>query len=275
MHRLTSASPASHASVIWHDVECGGYEADLTLWEELADEAVGPILELGCGTGRVGLHLARRGHLVSGVDRDAALVAAFNERAGELPAGAEVADARDLELGRELGLALAPMQLVQLFASRSERLACLSCVASHLRPGGRVAVAIVEDVIGGTNVPVGDSVAATGGGVPAPRREPGAYGVAGAAVVPDAREADGWVYSSLPLETLVGDGEIVVRRLRQTVSPAGELSDEVDEVRLRVLDAAELEGEAKAAGLRPAGRRAIPTTDAHVGSTVVLLEREA
>jgi hypothetical protein len=43
--------------------------------------------------------------------------------------------------------------------------------------------------------------------------------------------------------------------------------------RLDVLDAAALEVEAVSRGLRPAGRREIPAGDAHVGSTVVLLER--
>jgi SAM-dependent methyltransferase len=256
MLRLTSTSSTSRGDVIWHDVECGGYEADLALWEELADEAVGSILDLGCGAGRVGLHLARRGHLVTGIDSDPTLVAAFNERAGGLPASGDFGDARQFDLGREFGLVLAPMQLVQLFANRSERIACLSCAASHIRTGDRVAVAIVENVIGGTNRRADGSIAET-------------------QVLPDVREADGWVYSSLPLETVVGDGEIVVRRLRQTVSPEGELGDEVDEVRLRMLDAGTLEHEAGEAGLRPAGRRFVPATDAHVGSTVVLLERAA
>lgn len=254
MLRLTSASSTSRGDVIWHDVECGGYEADLALWEELADEAAGPVLELGCGTGRVGLHLARRGHSVTALDQNAALVTAFDEQVGELAASAYLGDARQFDLACEFGLVLAPMQLIQLFAGAEERIACLMAVATHLRRGGCFAAAIVEEV------------AAAGIGIPVAATE--ADGV-----FPDVREADGWVYSSLPLETVVGDWEIVVRRLRQTVSPEGELSDEVDEVRLQVLDAATLEREAEAAGLRPAGRRDVPATDAHVGSTVVLLER--
>lgn len=236
-------------TAIWHDVECGAYEADLELWEELADEAAGAVLELGCGTGRVGLHLARRGHPVIGIDSDAALVTAFNQRSGELPAVADLGDAKRFDLSREFRLALAPMQLVQLLAGEAERVACLSCMASHLQSGGRGALAIVD-------------------------RMPGAV-VDSSPPLPDVREADGWVFSSLPLETVAGDEEIVVRRLRQTVSPGGDLSDEVNEVRLRMLSADRLEREAEQAGLRPAGRRAIAPTDAHVGSTVVLLEKVA
>lgn len=242
-------------SAIWHDVECGGYVADLELWEELADEAAGPVLDLGCGTGRVALHLARRGHRVLGIDTGASLLAALGERAGTLPVEAELGDARDFDLGAEFGLALAPMQLLQLFADRTERAACLACVASHLRPGGVLACAIVERMIGGRNQSVEGSV------------DP--------AAIPDAREVDGWVYSSLPLETAVESDQVIVRRLRQIVSPAGELEEEMDEVRLRRLSAGDLEAEAEAAGLRAAGRRAIPATDEHVGSTVVLLRREA
>ncbi len=107
---------------------------------------MGPILELGCGTGRVALHLGRREHPVRGLDLDASLVAAFNERTGELPAAAEAADARGFELGREFGLALAPMQLLQLFVDAEERLRCLRCVARHLKVGGLVALAIVEEM---------------------------------------------------------------------------------------------------------------------------------
>jgi SAM-dependent methyltransferase len=234
-------------TTIWHEVECGAYVADLHLWEQLADETEGPVLDLGCGTGRVALHLARRGHRVLGLDADAALLAALAERAGELSLEAELGDARDFHLDVEFGLVLAPMQLVQLFEGAEGRLRCLRCVADHLRADGLAALAIVEEM------PL-----ATGASPP----------------LPDAREVDGWVYSSLPLDAVTDSEAIRVRRLRQTVSPAGELSEETDEVRLQVLAAAELEAEAARAGLRPAGRHEVPPTNDHVGSTVVLLAKE-
>ena len=227
-------------SVVWHEVECGSYGADLELWEELAAQGPGPILDLGCGAGRVMAHLSRRGYEVCGLDRDPGLIDGL--------VGAELGDARDFQLGRQFGLVLAPMQLAQLFAGADERVRCLGCVAEHLTPGGLAAFAIVEEM---------------------------PEAVDAAPPLPDTREVEGWVYSSLPIETLVDPDSIRVRRLRQTVSPAGELSEQVDEVVLRTLDAASLEGEAGQVGLRPAGRRAIPPTADHVGSTVVLLESES
>jgi SAM-dependent methyltransferase len=236
------------SAAVWHEVECGAYSADLPLWEELAEGAGGGVLDLGCGAGRVSIHLARRGHPVTGLDNDAELTAVLGERAVELPVAVETGDARDFELGSEFALVLAPMQLLQLLQDDRERTSCLRCMWAHLERGGIAALAIVELM---------SEVAED------------------ATPVPDAREIDGWVYSSLPLGAALDDGAIVVRRLRQTVSPQGELSEELDEVRLVLVSAAQLEAEARSVGLMPAGRRAIPATDDHVGSTVVLLERRA
>jgi SAM-dependent methyltransferase len=237
------SSPAS-GEAIWNDVECGGYEADLPLWEELAEavDTGAPIVELGCGTGRVTLHLARRGsRRAIGLDRDPDLVEAVRERGGEAVHG----DVRDFDLGERFGLVLAPMQLIQLLGDAADRRRCLSCVAEHLRADGRAAFAIVERL----PAPPADA--------PPP--------------LPDVREVDGWIYSSLPLEPDLVDDSIELRRLRQTVSPEGELSEQLDRLELRLISAEELEHEAAAAGLHPAGRREIPATDAHVGSTIVLL----
>ena len=131
----TQTSP----SVIWHDVECGAYEGDLELWRELAAETGGPILDLGCGTGRVAIDLARHGHSVHGLDLDPELVAALNARAaaGELPAAARVGDGREFDLSEDFPLVLAPMQFIQVLGGAAERLACLRCARRHLRPDGR------------------------------------------------------------------------------------------------------------------------------------------
>jgi SAM-dependent methyltransferase len=238
----------SSEAAIWHDVECGSYAADLSLWEELAERQGGPILELGCGTGRVALHLARRGYEVIGLDRDQELLDVLEERAEGLKLTGLRADARDFELPQQVGLVLAPTHLLQLLPDHAERSECLRSVARALRPGGLFAATIIEEM------PEPD-------GAPPP--------------LPDVREVDGWVYSSLAVEAAVGPGEIIVRRLRHAVSPAGELSEEPNEVRIATFPAASLEADAEVAGLRPAGRHEIPATELHVGSLVVLLERSA
>jgi 2-polyprenyl-3-methyl-5-hydroxy-6-metoxy-1,4-benzoquinol methylase len=74
----------SASVVIWHELECGRYRADLDLWRELAGAARGPVLEIGAGCGRVALKLARAGHEVTALDRDAQLLAALRQAAGGL-----------------------------------------------------------------------------------------------------------------------------------------------------------------------------------------------
>jgi SAM-dependent methyltransferase len=237
-------------AVIWHDVECGSYAADLAVWERLAAAAGSAVLDLGCGTGRVALHLARGGQPVLGVDHDPLLVAELSGRASrdQLPASAEVADVRALDLGsRRFGLAIAPMQLIQLLGGEAERHRCLRRVARHLVPGGRLALAIADT-----------SAVAIGTSPP----------------LPDVREVDRWIYSSLPLGVLEVEGGIVVTRLRQTVSPQGALTEERSDVRLAALSADRLESEAEACGLRAQGRIAVPPTPDHVGSIVVVTEVE-
>jgi SAM-dependent methyltransferase len=237
--------------LIWHEIECGGYTADLALWEELAAQADKPIMELGCGAGRVTMHLAEKtGLLVIGLDNDRKLVEAIWERGLGTTADAEQADVRAFEpMATKFNLAIAPMQLIQLLSDGQERVACLSCVARSLLPGARAAFAIVESM-------------------PEPL-PPGT----GAPPLPDVREIEGWIYSSLPLEPIDLPEAILLRRLRQTVDPDGEMSEELNEIELAVLSAETLEAEGRAVGLRPAGRREIPATEAHVGSTVVLFEK--
>jgi SAM-dependent methyltransferase len=242
---MTTATDA----VRWHEVECAGYAADLALWEELADAAGGPVLELGCGTGRVALRLARAGHEVVGVDTDAALAAELNARAEDegLWARAQPGDVRDFDLGRAFPLVLAPMQLIQLLPDAPTRHAALERIAAHLAPGGTFAAALVED----RHVPAADP---------------------GAAPLPDVSEHDGWVFSSLPRSVHREDGRVTIERLRQAIAPDGEISEQVDITHLSSLSVGQLEAEGREAGLRATGTREVVSTHWHVGSTVVVLE---
>jgi len=207
------------------------------------------MLELGCGTGRVCLHLGRRGHELWTIDADAELVAATASRAEAegLPVHALHSDVRDLRLDRRFNLVIAPMHVIQMLGGRAERHAALRAVAAHLQAGGRFAAAIVD-------------------GMPDELE-------AGSPPLPDVREIDGWMYSSLPVDFATDNGRLDLRRVRQAVSPDGDLSESEHIDSLWLLGAAELEAEAEAVGMRPAEPILVPPADGYVGSTIVVTER--
>jgi len=235
---------------IWHDVECGSYAADLRTWTQIARQASGAVLELGAGTGRVSLHLAREGLTVEALDLSSELLAELERRAAAagLAITATAGDGRNISGERRYSAVLAPMQFVHLLAGARDRALMLRSARAHLRRGGLFAAAVLTE-----------------------RAMP----VAGIGdLVPDVRELDGWVYSSLPLELIdTGDG-VELRRLRQIVSPEGELSEEMNAVRLGHLAPAELEREARAEGFEPLERIDVPPTDDHVGSVICVLEAQ-
>jgi SAM-dependent methyltransferase len=237
------------STAAWQDVECGGYSADLEAWETLVDAHEGPVLELGCGTGRVCLHLARRGREIWAIDLDPEFVAATASRAQAegLPVHAQSGDIRDARLDRAFDLVIAPMHVIQMLGGPTERTAALSAVAAHLREGGRFAAAIVD-------------------GMPEDLET-------GTPPLPDVREIDGWMYSSLPVDFATDDSRLDLRRVRQAVSPDGELSESEHIDSLWVVTASELEQEAAATGMRPAERVAVPPADGYIGSTIVVTER--
>ena len=133
-------------AVIWHDVENGGYDADLPLWRELATRVGGRILDLGAGTGRVALDLAAAGHDVTALDSDAVLLDELGRRARER--GLEVAclqtDARRVGSIGSFSLVIAPMQFLQIMGGAAGRAELLAAVAGCLAPGGTFATAIAD-----------------------------------------------------------------------------------------------------------------------------------
>jgi SAM-dependent methyltransferase len=232
---------------IWQDIESGYYTADLELWEDLAHQGEA-VLDLGCGNGRVSMHLATRGRKVTGLDTEKGFLEVLEARAAEcgLTVDTVCADVRGFDLGVQFEAVFAPMQLVQLLEGPAERKAMLACVARHLRPGGVFAATLMNlegELVGQEYGP--------------PR--------------PDVREVDDWVFSSLSLATdIVERGRAMqIYRLRTAVSPEGKEQTTVDEVRLELVSPLLLEREAAAAGLEIQERRTILPTE-HVGSVVVI-----
>ena len=247
-----SAAGALAWPAAWHDVECASYAADLEVWRNLAKERGGPVLDLGCGTGRVALDLAARGHAVVGVDADPELARSLTDRARErsLPARAHAADVRSFSLGSRHRLAIAPMQVVQLLGGAPGRLAMLCAVAEHLVPGGLLAVALADPF---DAVPAGEALPP----------------------LPDVLEVDGWVLSSTPVDVRDEGDAVAIDRHRQAVSPAGDLTEELATIRLDSVSATALGQEARQAGYAVLTALAVPATHDYVGSTVCLLERPA
>jgi SAM-dependent methyltransferase len=242
-------APPGASAVIWHEVECGGYSADLPLWRELARQADGPVLDLGAGTGRVALDLTRAGYAVTALDSDPALLDELARRAVDagLEVTCEVADARRLSGIGPFALIVAPMQFVQLVEGASGRAELLAGVASCLAPGGIFAAAIAD---------LNEAI-----------------GAGSEEAHPLVGDGTSWLYSSVPLRVRPKPGRIAVEWLRRRVSPTGEVTEDLHTELLDFLTPEELEREAERAGLRAEHRRELSHADGYISSTVVVCRR--
>jgi len=140
----TSSSDDPFASVApFYDLDLEGYEDDVTLYRELATRADGPVLELGCGTGRVALALAAEGIEVVGVDiSEAMLVIARARSVSPAPTWVE-ADLRTYDAGQEFGLVIVALGGLQHMTELDDLVAAFESIARHLSDDG-LAVVDVE-----------------------------------------------------------------------------------------------------------------------------------
>ena len=127
-----------------------GYDVDLDFYVGLAGASGGPVLEMGCGTGRVALAIARSGVEVVGLEISPAMLERLRAKlAGVAP---EVArriqlvhgDIREHQLGRLFPLVVAPFRVVQHLVTEADVDRFLGNAARHLSPGGELAFDVFQ-----------------------------------------------------------------------------------------------------------------------------------
>jgi ubiquinone/menaquinone biosynthesis C-methylase UbiE len=142
---------------------------DVPFWRSVALGAGGPVLELGCGTGRVSVPLATAGVPLVGVDRSAEMLARAARRAKgvrraaaarittrraarsvprlPIPPGFVRGDIRQLPFAdAAFPMVLAPYGILQSLLRDADLTATLDAVARVLAPGGTFGVDLVPDV---------------------------------------------------------------------------------------------------------------------------------
>jgi SAM-dependent methyltransferase len=163
----------------WENAQTVG-RRDVAFWRRFAARAGGPVLELGCGTGRVTVPLARAGVPVVGIDRSAAMLVRAQRRLARplrgsrgrqalvssvasrrpdphsptaarsrVPARSRLVrgDIRALPFPRAAFAAvMAPYGILQSLTRDRDLAAALRSVAGVLRPGGLFGIDLVPDV---------------------------------------------------------------------------------------------------------------------------------
>jgi SAM-dependent methyltransferase len=118
---------------------------DVDFFVAMAREAGGPVLEIGCGTGRVLIPTARAGVEITGLDASEAMLDVCRQNLSHEPDAVQakvlqltLGDMRDFDLGRQFALVTLPFRPFQHLITIDDQLAALSSIRRHLIDDGRL-----------------------------------------------------------------------------------------------------------------------------------------
>jgi SAM-dependent methyltransferase len=142
-----SAGTSQHYVDAWlYDHEYKRRRDDVKFYRDLANQIGGPILDLGCGTGRILVPLLRDGHEVVGVDASPTMLARLRARNPE--ANVLEGDIRALSLKRKFPLVICAFNTFMHLYEREDVERFLDTVKRHLAPGGTFAFDVMNPDLG-------------------------------------------------------------------------------------------------------------------------------
>ena len=121
-----------------------GRVGDVTFYRDAVHEFGDPVLELGCGTGRIALALAEAGHRVTGLDISERMLERCNQKRARLPTEARErvhlvqGDMTRFDLDEKFRLVIIPFRPMQHLLEIEQQISCLQSVRKHLQPEGRI-----------------------------------------------------------------------------------------------------------------------------------------
>lgn len=136
----TPATPSPYTRADLYDLLFNGYAADLDFYVGAAKRAGGPVLDVGCGTGRVLLPCLAAGLDVDGVDNSAEMLERLrlHARAKGFTPHVQLADMREFHMPRRYAGVIIPFNAFAHMLAHDDQIATLRCCREHLVPGGRL-----------------------------------------------------------------------------------------------------------------------------------------
>lgn len=135
------ADPTPFDDGALYDLLLGGLPMGLEYYVGLAKAARGPVLDVGCGTGRILLPCLKAGVDIEGLDLAGGMLQRLREKAAAQQLGPVVhqADMAGFRLARRFALIVIPFNAFVHNLTTAAQLACLRACREHLQPGGMLA----------------------------------------------------------------------------------------------------------------------------------------
>jgi SAM-dependent methyltransferase len=139
-HKMKKLKPSPYDAPELYDLLFETLDFDIPYWLNVVREAGGPVLELGCGTGRVLMRLLEAGADADGLDVSSAMIERFRAKASAKgwKNRAVVADMREFVLPRRYARIICPFNGFAHCETTDDQIHALHSCYDHLQPGGAV-----------------------------------------------------------------------------------------------------------------------------------------